>query len=215
MDSSRHASSASTTTTTTSPVSNSSRLSDIVAAAAKQLHRSTNEKDSSSPRIGSTTKTHQPLLEARKKRIVEISMAELDRRLDSWFESDDLRGSRKRRRDDAGGGGGGVSVGGVGGGVVGGALAEKKKRAKRQPTKTGVDGKKLACPFAQQNPGKYAGVKTCMGPGWQNVHRVKLVVSPLQPPFSGAGDDADSDEKGAHLPQPLDQERVQPLLRVL
>lgn len=174
MDSSRHASSASTTTTPTSPISSSTRLSDIVAAAAKQLHRTTNEKDSSrSPRIGSTTKTHQPLLEARKKRIVEISMAELDRRLDSWFESDDLRGSRKRRRDDAGGGGGGgVSAGGVGGGVVGGALAEKK-RAKRQPTKTGVDGKKLACPYAQQNPGKYAGVKTCMGPGWQNVHRVK------------------------------------------
>jgi hypothetical protein len=163
MDSPQHASSASTTTTT-SPVSSSS-LSDIVAAAAKQLHHHrTNEKDSN-PRIG-TTKTHQPLLEARKKRIVEISMAEIDRRLDSWLESDDLRGSRKRRRggDDSGG----VSVGA---GLVG-SLAEKK-RAKRQPTKTGLDGKKLACPFAQQNPGKYAGVKTCMGPGWLNVHRVK------------------------------------------
>lgn len=170
MDSSRHASSASTRTTT--PVSSSS-LSDIVAAAAKQLHHNhrTSEKDSSSsPRIGgTTTKTHQPLLEARKKRIVEISMAEIDRRLDSWLESDDLRGSRKRRRgggDDAAAAGGVVGAGAIG-------TPAEKKRAKHQPTKSGLGGRKLACPFAQQNPGKYAGVKTCMGPGWQNVHRVK------------------------------------------
>ncbi|KAK1834530.1 hypothetical protein QBC39DRAFT_397132 [Podospora conica] len=163
MDTSRLASSA-TRTTTTYPAS-STGISEIVAAVAKQLHHHpANERDSSDC-IG-TSKTHQPLLEAIKKRIVELSMAKIEGRLDSWLESDDLQGSRGVKRRRGGDDSGGVPVKAVG------SVAEKK-RAKREPTKAGLGGKKLACPFAQHDPARYAGVKTCMGPGWGEVHRVK------------------------------------------
>ena len=32
---------------------------------------------------------------------------------------------------------------------------------------------KLACPYYKYNPRKYRHAKTCSGPGWQTVHRVK------------------------------------------
>lgn len=43
------------------------------------------------------------------------------------------------------------------------------KRAKRE------DPEKLrfACPFFKHNPQKYKQVKTCCGPGWDTVHRLK------------------------------------------
>ena len=103
-------------------------------------------------------------------------MAEIERRLDSWLDSDEMRGSalaatggrlargvKRRRSADA------VSADVVGAGVV--SMAEKK-RAKRDPGEPS-GGKRWACPFARHDPERYAGVKTCCGPGWTDVHRVK------------------------------------------
>jgi hypothetical protein len=58
---------------------------------------------------------------------------------------------------------------GCSGGVVGEA-----KRKKVNPRASGA--KKLACPFSRHDPGKYKSVKTCCGPGWDTVHRVKYVI---------------------------------------
>jgi hypothetical protein len=54
----------------------------------------------------------------------------------------------------------------------------KKKRANPKEDiskkgKEGGGGKKFACPFCKHDPGKYRSVKTCCGPGWDDVHRVK------------------------------------------
>jgi len=46
-------------------------------------------------------------------------------------------------------------------------LKKKKVNPKEVP------GKKLACPFARHDPARYKSVKTCCGPGWADVHRVK------------------------------------------
>jgi hypothetical protein len=32
---------------------------------------------------------------------------------------------------------------------------------------------KLACPFFKRNPRGYTGWRSCPGPGWLSVHRVK------------------------------------------
>jgi hypothetical protein len=57
-------------------------------------------------------------------------------------------------------------------------VAVKKKRANPKDVvskkgKEGGGGKKFACPFCKHDPGKYRSVKTCCGPGWDDVHRVK------------------------------------------
>ncbi|KAK4221290.1 hypothetical protein QBC38DRAFT_134884 [Podospora fimiseda] len=44
----------------------------------------------------------------------------------------------------------------------------RKKRIKPSPP-----GPQFACPFCKHNPAKYRTVKTCCGPGWEDVHRVK------------------------------------------
>ncbi|KAH7635958.1 hypothetical protein B0T09DRAFT_252886 [Sordaria sp. MPI-SDFR-AT-0083] len=52
--------------------------------------------------------------------------------------------------------------------------ATTTKRAKHHgPEAPGGEGRKFACPFCQHNPAKYRTVKTCCGPGWDSVHRVK------------------------------------------
>lgn len=40
--------------------------------------------------------------------------------------------------------------------------------------------KKFACPYFKRNPRKYQRFRSCPGPGWDTVHRVKLVF-PLDP----------------------------------
>lgn len=47
--------------------------------------------------------------------------------------------------------------------------ATRKKRVKRDE----ADVVRYACPFCKHNPAKYKHVKTCCGPGWEDVHRVK------------------------------------------
>ena len=71
----------------------------------------------------------------------------------------------KRGREEEDGGGCGEL--GNGGGRVVKATKKKKVNPKEVP------GKKLACPFARHDPARYKSVKTCCGPGWADVHRVK------------------------------------------
>jgi hypothetical protein len=75
-------------------------------------------------------------------------------------------------KGEEGGGGGGGRV--VKGGVV------KRKRGnpivateKGERKKGREGGRKFACPFCRHDPGRYRNVKTCCGPGWDDVHRVK------------------------------------------
>lgn len=51
-----------------------------------------------------------------------------------------------------------------------GVRATRKKRARRD-----TNCRKYACPFSRHEPAKYKHVKTCCGPGWDDVHRVKCV----------------------------------------
>jgi hypothetical protein len=37
-------------------------------------------------------------------------------------------------------------------------------------------GPKLACPFFKRDPDKYSQFRTCVGPGWDTVHRLKYVA---------------------------------------
>ena len=128
-----------------------------VAVAKKHPHLDWNRiEKNKTPSEGNTDKN--PLLSARKRQIVALSMAAIGQQLDSWLESDySTKRGVKRGRSES-----------ISGGVVVGVVAAEKKRAKREP-----GGKKLACPFARREPVKYATVKTCCGPGWDNVHRIK------------------------------------------
>lgn len=91
----------------------------------------------------------------------------LDRCLDNNVSAPDGGGCKrqaKRARDDEESS---VNVGVVveeGAGVKGG----RKKRVKCE------SGERMfACPFCKHDPVKYRNVKTCCGPGWVDVHRVK------------------------------------------
>lgn len=37
--------------------------------------------------------------------------------------------------------------------------------------------RKFACPFFKRNPRNHRGCRSCIGPGWESVHRVKLVIN--------------------------------------
>jgi len=57
-------------------------------------------------------------------------------------------------------------------------VVENEDQDEDQPKRARRDhhndmGLRFACPFAKHAPGKYQKVKTCCGPGWQDVHRVK------------------------------------------
>ncbi|KAL2160793.1 hypothetical protein VTH06DRAFT_990 [Thermothelomyces fergusii] len=107
------------------------------------------------------------------------------------------RNKKRGREDDASGSEGGVS------GYGGDEEKKKKKKRKKQEKKrkkkekkikgdpeeeeeeekkekeeenTGEESRrkrKFACPFAKHDPDKYQSIKTCCGPGWDKVHRVK------------------------------------------
>ncbi|KAL2024336.1 hypothetical protein VTK56DRAFT_8818 [Thermocarpiscus australiensis] len=49
-----------------------------------------------------------------------------------------------------------------------GGARGRKKRVKQE-----ASGPLFACPFCKHDPAKYKSVRTCLGPGWVNVHRVK------------------------------------------
>ncbi|KAK3293570.1 uncharacterized protein B0H64DRAFT_404907 [Chaetomium fimeti] len=52
--------------------------------------------------------------------------------------------------------------------VAGGDKVKKKKFNPKEG-----NGKTFACPFCKHDPAKYKKTKTCCGPGWEDVHRVK------------------------------------------
>ncbi|KAJ4307250.1 hypothetical protein N0V88_000631 [Collariella sp. IMI 366227] len=95
------------------------------------------------PDTSATITQSSSFLSRKKEEIINRSMALLTRSLDQCLEK-------------SGKGGGG-----------GAGRATKKRVA------GGGGGKKFACPFCKHDPIKYRSVKTCCGPGWINVHRVK------------------------------------------
>jgi len=50
---------------------------------------------------------------------------------------------------------------------------EEPKEKRRRLAST---DKKFACPFFKHNPTKYGNERLCLGPGWEQVHRVKFVI---------------------------------------
>ncbi|KAK3939249.1 hypothetical protein QBC46DRAFT_316115 [Diplogelasinospora grovesii] len=113
----------------------------------------------------------ESVLSRRKKLILAISMAEFVRLLDQKLDDIDpktgkTRGKRARDESDS------STEDHV---AVRGDARKTKKRAKREvstPT-DGNGGSMFACPFCKHDPDRYKTVKTCCGPGWINVHRVK------------------------------------------
>jgi DNA-directed RNA polymerase subunit M/transcription elongation factor TFIIS len=111
----------------------------------------------------------ESLLSRRKKAIVAISMALFGRQLNQWLDntpSELGKGRGKRVRDDNDS----ATEDYV---SERGDSRGKKKRAKREIAATAA--RRFACPFCKHDPVRYKSVKTCCGPGWTNVHRVKYV----------------------------------------
>lgn len=139
---------------------------------------------------------HETELERKKRELVDSSVEIFLRELAKWFllefgivsHAGAGRGT-KRSRDSFGsessssasngaqkrqlGGSGHVGAGGNGEGDGEGDGAGQK-RAKRLD----VEGLLLACPFFAHDPAKYGKVRTCCGPGFPSVHRVKYVKTP-------------------------------------
>ncbi|KAK3387310.1 hypothetical protein B0H63DRAFT_155605 [Podospora didyma] len=105
----------------------------------------------------------ESLLSRRKKEIVAKSMAIIVRGVNEWLDNPSSefgksRGKRVRDEQDSG-----IEDHDLKGNTTG----CKKKRA------NGRLGRRFACPFCKHNPTEYKDVKTCCGPGWIDVHRVK------------------------------------------
>jgi hypothetical protein len=131
-----------------------------------------------------TPPSSESFLSRKKKEIVERSMAYFQRSLDRCLDNSvsasaaealaqqgvAARRRAKRARDDEAHDEGNAAAAeeeaatetGGGGGRA------KKKRAIREG-----NGRRFACPFCKHDPVKYRTVKTCCGPGWEDVHRVK------------------------------------------
>ena len=122
----------------------------------------------------------EELLRRKKKQIVDKSMALFTARLDQWADqtlSDEealsgvpmvhsnKRGAKRAREDSCEVEDDASSRGeSVGPSAAAAAASKNKKRAKHAL---------LACPFCKHDPARYKNVKTCMGPGWVSLHRVK------------------------------------------
>ena len=109
--------------------------------------------------------TLPPHLSRKKKEIIDKSMAlfqqSLDRCLDNTVSAPANRRAKRARDDEESA----VEQRGL---EETGLRTTRKKRVKRD-----TSGRKYACPFSKHDPGKYKNVKTCCGPGWDDVHRVK------------------------------------------
>jgi hypothetical protein len=169
----------------------------------------------------------ESLLSRRKKAIVAISMAVFVNQLDTWLDNKvqpTQRGKRARGGDDD------DDRDSAYGEDVGSPARQqqqqqqqqqqpggnKNKRAKREVVKSG--GQKLfACPFCKHDPDKYKTVKTCCGPGWGDIHRVKYVNVPFNhwTCLPACECNADLQWQGARLPPALAQGRLQPLFRAV
>lgn len=52
-------------------------------------------------------------------------------------------------------------------------ILEPSKKCKVTEESKGVPERKLACPYFKRNPSKYVTERSCSGPGWSSVHRLK------------------------------------------
>ncbi|KAK4656270.1 hypothetical protein QC762_309840 [Podospora pseudocomata] len=125
---------------------------------------------------GSSHPTPSELFLAKKKKeILDRSMALILKKLDECLENPVPTAPRrrvaKRARDDQ-------DTAAVDDRVAAGAATtttddaidtRNKKKLKQDP----AAGRRFACPFFKHNAAKYKHVKTCCGPGWKDVHRVK------------------------------------------
>lgn len=134
---------------------------------------------------------HETMLQRKKREIVDSSMEIFVRELCKWFiqefgivshagggrgtkrsrdsfgstsNGSPFNGAQKRQLDEDGHLGAGGADEGDGKGDGGG-----KKRARRLD----VAGLLLACPFFKRDPARYGKVRTCCGPGFPSVHRLK------------------------------------------
>lgn len=85
-----------------------------------------------------------------------------------------VRRAMKRAREDDEEDNGGLHGMGYPNAGKGGVKSEAGARSKKKKVNPNeADGRKFACPFCRHDPAKYRSVKTCCGPGWADVHRVK------------------------------------------
>ncbi|KAK4121830.1 hypothetical protein N657DRAFT_682333 [Parathielavia appendiculata] len=134
----------------------------------------------------------ESLLSRKKKEIVDRSMALFQLSLDRCLENSAAAAVSSGLPATAPGGAAGVGVvggrrrvkrgreedefdeqGGSVGDVKGDVVGGKTKKKRENPKEAIKGGKKFACPFCKHDPGKYKSIKTCCGPGWDDVHRVK------------------------------------------
>lgn len=52
----------------------------------------------------------------------------------------------------------------------------KRIRKGKAPIELGGTGRKFACPYFKRNPQKYLTRRSCVGPGWDEVRRVKYAT---------------------------------------
>ncbi|KAK0737269.1 hypothetical protein B0T21DRAFT_383278 [Apiosordaria backusii] len=121
---------------------------------------------------GSSNPTPSELFVAKKKKeILDRSMALILKRLDECLENPIPAAPRrrvaKRARDDQETA---VADDRTTAGATDDAIDPRNKKKLKQDT---TAGRRFACPFFKHNAAKYKLVKTCCGPGWRDVHRVK------------------------------------------
>ncbi|KAL2128500.1 hypothetical protein VTI74DRAFT_9100 [Chaetomium olivicolor] len=135
---------------------------------ASRGSKGTSTTITTTPPPDTSAQSSSSFLSRKKKEIVERSMALLTRSLDQCLD----KGKRYRDEEEGEAGGcGGLVVGEQKGEDIGVGGRAKKKRV--TSVKEGGSGRKFACPFCKHDPVKYRSVKTCCGPGWDDVHRVK------------------------------------------
>ncbi|KAF2728684.1 hypothetical protein EJ04DRAFT_581168 [Polyplosphaeria fusca] len=94
--------------------------------------------------------------------------------------------------------------------------ANKRRRVSITTTEDSEAGPRFACPFYKHDPNRYRNRRTCPGPGWPTVHRMKehLYRSHAQPiscPRCYQMFDADSDLSNHLRTQPCDNASPQPV----
>lgn len=127
-----------------------------------------------------TSPPNERFLSRKKQEIIDRSMALLQQSLDRCLDNSvsapgsSRRRAGKRARDDDGDSAAAADAEhrGLELEAVAGARNNNSPRKKRLRHDAG-GGRKFACPFCKHDPAKYKNVKTCCGPGWEDVHRVK------------------------------------------
>lgn len=89
---------------------------------------------------------------------------------DQHTAQQNIKSNRKRKGKQRAAGDGGNDDGDDGNSSDSG---DDKKYASLKKPRIAQPQKQFACPFFKNNPAKYATRRTCLGPGWRTVHRVK------------------------------------------